>query len=187
MAKCETRTLRVIKIIIIAIIILVIANILRIIVLKISYPQKYSTYVERYTEEHQVEKELIYAMIKVESNFKQDAVSNKGALGLMQILESTAYDVANQLEMQITKEEIMNPKINIYLGTKYVSNLIKKYGKLELAVAAYNAGIGNVDRWIESGVINKDGTDVENIPFKETNNYVRKVLRDYLIYKQICN
>ena len=51
-----------------------------------------------------------------------------------------------------------------------------------LALAAYNAGMGNVNTWIETGVIKKDGTDIENIPFKETNNYVRKIVRDYQIY-----
>ena len=125
-------------------------------------------------------------MIKAESNFKADAISNKEALGLMQLIESTANEVAKEIETEITKEQILNPETNIQLGTKYLEKLINKYGNIELAVAAYNAGIGNVDGWIQKGTIKKDGSDIENIPFKETNNYVRKILRDYKIYKQLC-
>ena len=158
----------------------------RAIIIKINYPQKYSEYVEKYAKESNIEKELIYAMIKAESHFKEDAISNKEAIGLMQILESTAQEVAQELEKEVTKEEILNPETNIQLGTKYLSKLIEKYGNTTIAVAAYNAGIGNVDSWIEEGTIKKDGTDIENIPFKETNNYVRQILRDYEIYKKLC-
>ena len=187
MTKNKILALRVGKIIVIVAVILIITIILRNIMIKINYPQKYNEYIEKYAIEFGVEKELIYAMIKAESNFKAQAISNKQATGLMQILESTAKDVADELEIKITKEEILNPEINICLGTKYISNLIKKYGNIELAVASYNAGIGNVDNWIKEGIVKEDGTDIENIPFKETNNYIRKVLRNYEIYRQICN
>jgi len=175
------------KTVIIIAVILIVVIVLRNLMIKINYPQKYNEYIEKYAKEYKIEKELIYAMIKEESNFKSDAVSSKDALGLMQILESTAYEVAKEIEKEITKEEILNPEINICLGAKYLSNLISKYKNIPIAVAAYNAGIGNVDGWIEKGTIKNDGTDLENIPFKETNNYVRKVLRDYEIYKRICN
>ena len=187
MAKNKILALKVGKIIVIVAVILIITIILKNIIIKINYPQKYNEQIEKYATEFGVEKELIYAMIKAESNFKADAISSKQALGLMQILESTANDVANELEIQVTKEEILNPEINICLGTKYISNLIKKYGNIELAIASYNAGIGNVDNWIKEETIKEDGTDIENIPFKETNNYIRKVLRNYEIYKEISN
>lgn len=187
MAKEKSIARKSVKAVVIAIVILIAIIILRSIIIKMNYPQKYSKYVEKYAKEYGIEKELIYAMIKAESNFDAGAVSNKEALGLMQMLESTAQEVAEELEIEITKEEILNPEINIALGTKYLSNLIEKYGNTKLAVAAYNAGIGNVDSWIENGKIQKNGEDIENIPFKETNNYVRKILRDYEIYKKICN
>ena len=63
--------------------------------------------------------------------------------------------------------------------------LLQKYENIELAVTAYNAGIGTVDNWIEKGIIKSDGSDIENIPYKETNNYVRKILRDYKIYRNL--
>jgi len=187
LAKNAKVSLNIIKVAITIAIILITIIIFRNVILKITYPQKYSEYVEKYAKEYQIEKELIYAVIKAESNFKAEAISNKEALGLMQVLESTAQEVAGKLELEVTKEEILNPEINICLGTKYLSNLIEKYGNIELAVASYNAGIGNVDSWIEEGTIKKDGTDIENIPFKETNNYVRKVLRGYEIYKELYN
>lgn len=186
MAKSETSKFSIAKIAVIVAIILTVVIVLRNVIIKINYPQKYSEYVEKYSNEYQIDKELIYAMIKSESHFKHNAISNKNAMGLMQILESTAYEVAEQLQKEVTKDELLNPEINICLGTKYISNLIKRYGNIELAVASYNAGIGNVDNWIEKGIIRKDGTNLENIPFKETNNYVRKIFRDYEIYKQIC-
>lgn len=186
MKNSSEKAVNVAKILVVAIVILILTVVLRKIIIKITYPQKYSKYVEKYAEKYSLEKELIYAMIKAESNFKADAISNKEAIGLMQLLESTAYEVAEEIEQEITKEDILNPETNIHLGTKYISNLLNKYGNIELAVAAYNAGIGNVDSWIEKGTIKKDGTDIQNIPFKETNYYVRKILRDYKIYKQLC-
>ena len=178
---------KIIAVIIVAILTTVTIASLRKAILIINYPQKYSEFVEKYAKENEVEKELIYAMIKAESNFKETAKSNKSAIGLMQIIESTAYEVAEELEIQITKEDLNNPEINIQIGTKYIANLIKMHGNLELAIASYNAGIGNVNSWIEKGTIKKDGTDIENIPFKETNNYVRKILRNYKIYKELYN
>ena len=63
--------------------------------------------------------------------------------------------------------------------------LIQKYGNKEVALAAYNAGTGNVDNWIQKGIIQQDGTDIEKIPYQETNQYVRKILRDYKIYEDL--
>lgn len=154
-------------------------------ILKKIYIKEYEEYVTEYSNEYNIDQNLIYAIIKAESNFKQDAISNKDAKGLMQLMYSTAVDVAKILNMQIDEEKMLEPKINIMLGTKYISMLIDKYKNIPLALAAYNAGSGNVDKWIEDGTLNKDGENIENIPFKETNNYVRKILRNYKIYAEI--
>lgn len=152
---------------------------------KLMYPIKYENYIEKYAKEEEIEEELIYAIIKNESNFKPDAISNKNALGLMQLMENTAYEVEKEFKMDLDKNQILEPENNIKLGTRYLSNLIKKYNSTELALAAYNAGSGNVDKWIKDGVLKEDGSDIENIPFKETNNYIRRILRDYKIYKKL--
>ena len=146
------------------------------------YPKKYEEYVYKYAQEYDIDENLIYAVIKAESNFDETAVSAKNAKGLMQLMYDTAVDIAGTIE--INEERLLEPEININLGTKYLSMLISKYGNIEVAIAAYNAGSGNVDNWIANEVIKADGTDIENVPFKETNNYVRKILRDYRIY---CN
>ncbi len=149
------------------------------------YKLEYSEYVKKYAKEYDVDKYLIFAIIKAESNFDQDAVSHREAKGLMQLMYSTAEEIAKKVNVDLNEENILKPDININLGTKYISMLIQKYGNINLALAAYNAGSGNVDGWIEKGTLKEDGSDIENIPFTETNNYVRKILRDYEIYKKL--
>ena len=149
------------------------------------YKLEYTEYVKKYANEYNVDEYLIYAIIKAESNFKQDAVSHRGAKGLMQLMYSTAEDISKRIDIELNEDNILEPDININLGTKYISMLIQKYNNINLALAAYNAGSGNVDGWIEKGTLKSDGTDIENVPFTETNNYVRKILRDYEIYKNI--
>ena len=149
------------------------------------YKLDYSDYVEKYSDEYDVDKYLIFAIIKAESNFDEAAVSNKGAKGLMQLMYSTAEELADKVDIELNEQNVLDPDININLGTMYISNLIQKYENINLALAAYNAGSGNVDRWIEDGTLKSDGSNIENVPFTETNNYVRKILRDYEIYKDI--
>lgn len=156
-------------------------------ILKKLYKLDYSEYVYKYAEENNVDPYLIFAIIKAESNFSRNIESSSGAIGLMQLMESTAVEMANEIgEEVVVKEALFNPKTNIKIGTSYYAYLIKHYnGNEHLALAAYNAGMGNVDRWIEEGTIKEDGSDLENIPYKETNNYVRKILRNYKIYKEL--
>ena len=155
--------------------------------IKIFYPLKYTEYVEKYAEENKLDKMLIYAIIKAESNFEPNITSHSGAMGLMQIMDETAKEIAEYIDYDyVTKEVLYQPEVNIMIGTKYYAYLLKIYkNNTNLALAAYNAGIGNVNKWIKEGTIKEDGSDIENIPFKETNNYVRKILRDYNIYKEI--
>ena len=158
-------------------------------IMKMIYPKKYEEYVSIYADKYQVEENLIFALIKAESNFDKDSVSNKGAIGLMQLMEETAIDVANKNNIELDKENIREDLLkidkNIDIGTKYLGMMLDRYGNIEIALAAYNAGIGTVDNWIEKGIINSDGSNIENIPYKETNIYVRKILRDYKIYSSL--
>lgn len=149
------------------------------------YKLEYTEYVKKYANEYNVDEYLIYAIIKAESNFEPNAESHRGAKGLMQLMYSTAEDIAKRINVNLNEDNILEPDININLGTKYISMLIQKYNNTNLALAAYNAGSGNVDGWIEKGTLKSDGSDIENVPFTETNNYVRKILRDYEIYKNI--
>ena len=156
---------------------------------KIIYKKEYTEYIQKYSKEYNVDENLVYALIKAESNFNPDAKSSKNAIGLMQLMESTAQEICEKMNLQIANnelnEKLLEPDININIGTKYLSILIEKYGNIEIAITAYNAGIGTVDTWIEKGIIDADGSNIENIPYKETNNYVRKILRDYKIYTNL--
>ena len=180
------KILIILSIIIFVIVFLIFA---RIPILKIMYPRTYEEAVLVYSEEYNVDKNLILALIKAESNFDEDAISNRNAIGLMQLMEETAVDVANkngiELDDENIQEELSDVYKNIEIGTAYIASLLKQYENTEVALAAYNAGIGTVDNWIEKGIINKDGTDIENVPYKETNYYVRKILRDYEIYQEL--
>ena len=105
----------------------------------------------------------------------------------MQLLEETAIERSKIIYKEDIKEDdLYNPETNIKLGTSYYAYLLDYYKQNNiLALTAYNAGIGNEDSWIKEGIIKADGTDLENIPYKETNNYVRKILRDYQIYLKL--
>ena len=123
-------------------------------ILTYCYPCKYSEYVEKYAEEYNVDHLLIYSIIKAESNFQPESTSASGAKGLMQLMETTAEEVAQNTGISY---EIYNIEQNIMLGTKYFSDLMNHYnGNIYLSLTAYNAGMGNVAKWIESGIIKED-------------------------------
>lgn len=180
---------RMIIIIFLLVIIFVLFKVIKIqdIILKRIYPVAYSEYVIKYSGENNLDKYMIYSIIKAESNFNPNVKSKSDAIGLMQLLEETANERANIIEdHNVTEEDLYNPETNIKLGTSYYAYLLKHYnGNNVLALTAYNAGMGNVDIWIKTGIIKSDGSDIENIPYKETNNYVRKILRDYQIYLKL--
>lgn len=156
---------------------------------RLVYKKEYSEYVEKYSKKYNVDENLVYAVMKVESNFNVNAESGKGAVGLMQLMQTTAKDVVKQTDIEVgnstIKEILLDSESNINIGTKYLSILLKKYKNVELAITAYNAGIGTVDNWVEKGILKDDGSDVEHIPYLETNTYVRRILRDYKIYENI--
>ena len=176
-------------VIILILIVIVFLGVFKDKILKIIYPKTFKEYVSIYSEEYNIDENLIYALMKAESNFKSKAVSNRGAIGVMQLMEETALDVAKKAKIDIDEnnleQELLKPEVNIKIGTIYIKTLLNQYQNVEVALAAYNAGIGTVNTWIEEGRIKKDGSDIENIPYKETNQYVRKILRDYKIYEYL--
>lgn len=150
------------------------------------YPKKFEEYVYKYSEKLDIDPMLTFAIIKTESNFKEDAVSSSGAIGLMQLMEKTAKEQARKLDIEYTKESLYNAETNLKIGLNYFNTLLDYYKQnYILAFTAYNAGLGNVQKWINEGKIKSDGSDIENIPFKETNMYVRKIIKNYEMYKRL--
>lgn len=150
---------------------------------KIMYPKKYSVYVNKYAEMFNLDENLVYSVIKAESKFKKDAVSHRGAKGLMQISDITR-DWAIE-ELQLGKIDIFDPETNIKIGCWYLNKLYKEFGRLGLVIAAYNGGSGNVRKWLENNEYSKDGKNLHNIPFQETSTYVDKVRKNYVKYSKI--
>ena len=115
------------------------------------YKLDYSKYVEKYANEYDVDKYLIYAIIKAESNFDSNATSTASAKGLMQLMEETAVERSNVINNEnVGENDLYDPETNIKLGTSYFAYLLGLYnGNITLAIIAYNAGLGNVQQWIQ--------------------------------------
>ncbi|MCL2050034.1 MAG: lytic transglycosylase domain-containing protein [Defluviitaleaceae bacterium] len=123
-----------------------------------------------------LEPALILAVIMAESSFREGASSHKNAQGLMQLMPATAQDVARRMgKTDFKPEDILVPSINIEMGCFYLNRLYQTFDCEELALAAYNAGQGNVRRWLADPETSRDGETLDSIPFSETHNYVNKV------------
>lgn len=155
---------------------------------KFIYKNEYIDIISSTTSNYCVDPYLILSIIKAESGFDKMAKSSKDAYGLMQILPSTAEEVNKELNLveEINDSVLYTPEFNIVLGTKYMDTLIKHYkGNYLLAICAYNAGYGTVDKWLQSNTIssNLEKKDIESIPYPETQKYLKKVVSNYSLYR----
>jgi soluble lytic murein transglycosylase len=141
-----------------------------------------------------IERALALALTRQESGFNAAAVSSSGALGLMQLLPSTAREVAGKLSIPFVQDKLTrDPTYNVTLGTQYLAEMLQRFGgSYELALAAYNAGPGSVGRWLKSmgdpraGKI--DMVDwIEMIPFRETRGYVQRIMEGVVVYRERLN
>ena len=176
------------KLAVIAVFILLIAGfgIKNLVLKKILYPQEYKSYVEKYAQEYNVDKNLVYSVIKCESNFNKDAVSRTGARGLMQISEMTGIWASDILKVEnYSSDMLFEPEININFGCWYLKRLIDQFDDESTALAAYNAGSGNVSKWLLESEHSNDGVSLDYIPFRETENYVKKVEKARKIYEYL--
>lgn len=154
------------------------------IIASLLYPMGYKEDIKRYSEQYGIDPFLVAAIINVESNYNKDAISSKNARGLMQIGAQTGLWAKEELAIEnYTEDLLFNPKINIKIGSWYLAKLNHEFkGKLDNVLAAYNAGSGNVTKWLNDSECSNDNTNLHNIPFRETEEYVKKVKRDYKIY-----
>jgi soluble lytic murein transglycosylase len=144
------------------------------------YPDKYHDIVTKYSAEYSVPKELVFAVIKVESDFDENAVSSANAVGLMQMMPETfEWLTKDILREHLSAGMLYDPETNIKYGTYYLSRLYNRFGDWDTALAAYNGGEGRVSDWLDDSRYSQDGKKliVNNIPpeYSETENYVVKV------------
>ena len=155
--------------------------------LKAAYPEKYSGLVKKYAVQNNLDPNLVYAVIKCESSFNPGAQSNIGALGLMQITPPT-FEWAMSKDrpvQQYTDDDLFTPDINIHYGTVVLSALLREFGNVGTAVAAYHAGRGNVNKWLKNADYSKDGKTLYYIPFADTRAYVGRVESARKIYAEL--
>jgi soluble lytic murein transglycosylase len=141
--------------------------------LEVGNYKKYYFYCREICLEKDIDVSLVLAVIKTESSFDENAVSSKGAIGLMQLMPSTANYIAKKVNFN-ERIDLFNPQTNLYLGICYLEYLIKKYDDERVVLASYNAGETRVKSWITNGEL--------NIPIKETKNYIKRVNRRRKLY-----
>ncbi len=143
------------------------------------YPRHYRAHVEQYAALYGAEPNMIYAIIKAESEFHPDAVSSAGAIGLMQIMPDTyRFDIRYNIGLTEDSSVLYDPERNIQSGVYYFAKWYRYFGTSVEALAAYNGGVGNVKTWREYGYTDEYGVlCIDKIPFEETRSYVEKVLR----------
>lgn len=150
---------------------------------KAFFPLKFSETVSKYSKLYNVDEALVFAVIKAESGFKEDAKSHKEAYGLMQITEDTMLWLKTKMDNDniqgITVVDLYDPEINIMLGTFLLKNNIERFGDLKTALCAYNAGISRIEQWLLDSRYSEDGRTIKKAAFQETEDYTKKVI----IYK----
>ncbi len=154
--------------------------------LKAAYPTDYAEYVTASAAEFDLPPSLVYAVIHTESRFNPNATSSAGAKGLMQLMDATYEWVQTRIPGDDHGlDKIYDPAVNIRCGCKVLDIVQGQFDNIETALAAYNAGSGNVSQWLENAAYSDDGVTLKYIPIEETRNYVKRVLKAQTIYQTI--
>ncbi len=152
------------------------------------FPFPYRTLIVAAAERNGLDPRLVLAVVRAESRFRPDAVSDEGAVGLMQLTPPTAAWVAGQrrLGAAVTPADLRDPAYNLAAGAWYLAWLLRQFGgRLPVAVAAYNAGPTTVRAWLDAGRWNGRRGDADAIPYPETRGFVRRVLGGYAVYRAL--
>ncbi len=156
---------------------------------KVIYPYPNRAIIENYALQYGVDPLFVISVIREESKFLSQSESHKGAKGLMQLMPSTAQSIAESLgDKTYSEGDLLNPEKNIQYGTWYLASLQKVFSNnTALVTAAYNGGRGHVQEWIDNGQIDPNNIRLQDIPFKETRDYVGRVLKSYDKYTELYN
>lgn len=151
------------------------------------YPLSYYEIVAEESEKNDLDPALVYGIIRAESGFDPDAVSRADARGLMQMTPQTFEWVQTMIpgSEELTADDLFDPKVNIQFGCELLSLLLSHYENESTAICAYNAGIGNVDSWLENPEYSSDGVTLEQIPFGETREYLKRVTQNRETYREL--
>ena len=155
-------------------------------VLLLAFPLRYQDEIRTAGKQFDIDPVVIASVIRAESNFRRDAVSNKGAVGLMQIMPATAEFVASKIDVEDVAHNLATPHVNITIGTFYLRYLMDKFGDLRTVLAAYNAGEGRVADWLDDNRFARDANGrrvIVTTPYPETNAYIEKVLNARNFYR----
>jgi soluble lytic murein transglycosylase len=153
---------------------------------KFIYPYPYRMIIEKYAYSYGIDPLLVVSVMREESKFLPRSESHKGAIGLMQLMPSTAQAIAKGLgDKDYNEQDLVNPEINIKYGTWYLASLKKEFNNTILLLAAYNGGRGHVKEWIDNKQIDITQVRQQDIPFEETREYAEKVLRSYQKYSKL--
>ncbi len=150
------------------------------------HPLAYTELIEQAAAENGLDPALVFALILTESSFVPDAVSHAGAKGLMQLTDDTFLWVAFLADYP-EGEDVFDPAVNIRYGCHLLAYLLKEFGTLSEALAAYNAGMARVKGWLADPAISEDGITLihEKIPFPETKTYIERILRRTEAYRRL--
>lgn len=177
----KDRTNNIIKLIFAVLILLLVSVIIIVnsvsLVLQTVYPREYSDLVEDYAEAYGIDKALLYALIECESGFDKNAVSSVGAKGLTQITPETFQWLQTKTGEAHTDDALFTPEVSIKYGAFFLSMLLEEFDDTETALAAYHAGRGRVNEWLENAEYSSDGKTLDKIPFEDTALYARKVVK----------
>ncbi|WII72321.1 transglycosylase SLT domain-containing protein [Bdellovibrio sp. 22V] len=152
-----------------------------------AYPKAYSEFVNKYTKKFDVPQELVWGIMRAETNYRRDAISPVGALGLMQVMPFTGHKVATLLgEKDFKSPMLLQPETSVKIGSRYLKRLMDRFeNTIPLVAAGYNAGPHRVKNWLVSFGNLETDEFVEHIPFLETRNYVKRVVSNAYIYSQL--
>nr|WP_295906008.1 transglycosylase SLT domain-containing protein [uncultured Bdellovibrio sp.] len=152
-----------------------------------AYPRAYSDVVEKYTKKFEVPEELVWGIMRAETNYRRDAISPVGALGLMQVMPFTGHKVATLLgDKEFKAPMLLQPETSVKVGSRYLKRLMDRFeNTIPLVAAGYNAGPHRVKNWLVSFGNLETDEFIEHIPFLETRNYVKRVVSNSYIYAQL--
>ena len=148
------------------------------------FPLRFREEIVKYSNEYELDPAFVASIINTESSFKEDVVSSQGAIGLMQLMPSTAKYISNLMgENEFNTEMLFDPKININYGCYYLKYLSSKFEDKKVVLSAYNAGEGNVKKWLNDDKFSDDGVSLKTMPYYETISYIEKIENGINYYK----